>query len=113
ANVVALPNDWYDTIFKAASNSGGSIEKIGQAVGEKFGGALDNVSSVVPEPRVQAIMKAAALATQGVGVATEAIGSLVGIVGSVIRASSCKNMSFIATKTTDDDYTVSLLTRQQ
>lgn len=113
AEVVALPNHWYDTVFNAVSASGGSVEEIGQALHEKIGAAITNVSTAVPEPRVQAVIGAAGLATEGAGMFTEAMGKLVGTFGSLIRASTCKDMAFIAVRTAENHYVVTLLTQQQ
>ncbi len=113
AEVQALPNKWYDTVFNAASETGGSIQEMGQALHEKVGAAITNVATVVPEPRAQAVIGAAGLVTQGAGMMTEAMGKLVGVFGSLIRASSCKDMDFIAVRTGENHYIVTLLTRQQ
>lgn len=112
AAIKALPNEWYDTLFNAAATSGGDVSKIGKAIGEKLGAGITKASTAIPDAKGQAIVGAVGMATEGAGLATEAIGSLVGTIAKVIRASSCKNMSFVAVKT-KDAYTATLLTRQE
>lgn len=112
ANIKALPNEWYDTLFNAAAASGGDVSKIGKAIGEKLGAGITKASTAIPDAKAQAVVGAVGMVTEGAGLATEAIGSLVGTIAQVTRASSCKNMAFVAVKT-HDKYTATLLTRQQ
>lgn len=110
ADVVALPNDWYNHVFSAVSQTGGNIALLGKAIGQKLGGAIGKIAGVDPEPESKAVIGAVGAAAEGVGMAAQAIGQMIGSVGSLIRSSSCKDMSFIAVK--KDRYEVSLLTRQ-
>lgn len=97
AKVVALPNEWFDTIFDATQQAGDTVQNVGQAVGK--------IGEAIPEPRVQAVIGAIAAGTQAVGAVTD-------IVGKLVRASSCKNMSFVAVRG-KNGISVDLLTQQQ
>jgi hypothetical protein len=97
AKVVALPNEWYDAIFTSTQKAGDTVEGFGKAVSE--------VGSQIPEPRAQAVVSA-------IGAGTAAVGALTDVVGKLIRASSCKNMSFVAVQGADG-FSVDLLTQQQ
>lgn len=97
AQVVALPNQWYDSIFGATQQAGDAVQNIGKAVGE--------IGSVVPDPRAQAVI-------QGVSAGTVAVGALTDVIGKLVRSGSCKAMSFVAVEG-KNGFSVDLLTRQQ
>lgn len=97
AKVVALPNEWFDSIFGATQEAGDAVQNVGKAVGD--------IGSEVPEPRVHAVL-------QGIAAGTEAVGAVTDIVGKLVRASSCKNMSFVAVRG-ENDISIDLLTQQQ
>lgn len=109
--VKSLPNEAYDKFFKSLSLSGGSVKKLGEAIGENFGDAIDEASNADPDPESKAAIKAAANAVKGIGKLGEVAGELIDEIGQLIQSSSCKDMSFVAVPTKDGE-SVILLTRQ-
>ncbi len=96
AKIVAVPNEWYNTIFGATKKAGDTVENVGSAIGK--------LAIVDPDPDTKAIIGAVAAGTMAVGAFTDIIGTLIG-------ASSCKDISFVAVKD-KNNVSVNLLTSQ-
>jgi len=96
AKIVAVPNEWYNSIFGATKKAGDTVENVGSAIGK--------LAIVDPEPDTKAIIGAVAAGTMAIGAFTD-------IIGTVIGASSCKDISFVAVKD-KDNVSVNLLTSQ-
>jgi hypothetical protein len=113
ADIVALPSQWYDSIFDAVKQSAGSMETLGKVLNEKVGSAISDVSTVVSDPKAKVVVGAAGKVTEGAGMVAESLGKLIGSYGNVIKENSCRDMAFIAVKPKENHYVVSLLTKQQ
>lgn len=109
--VKALPNEAYNMLFKALSKAGGNVQQFSKAIGENFGGAMNKLSEATEDPETKAGIEAAAMATQGVGALGEAVGGFIDTLGDLFLSSPCKDMSFVAVPTKDENSVV-LLTRQ-
>lgn len=96
AKVIAIPNPWYDTISAATKKAGDTVENVGSAIGK--------VAVVDPDPETKAVIGLVAAGTIAVGAFTD-------IIGTLVRASSCADMSFVAVKD-KDNMTINLLTAQ-
>lgn len=96
AKIVAIPDEWYNTILGATEKAGDTVENVGRAIGQ--------LAIVDPEPDTKAIIGAVAAGTIAVGAFTDIIGTFVG-------ASTCKDISFVAVKD-KDNVSVNLLTSQ-